>query len=777
MKQSTELCNIRKHKLWLTLILTMMLAGAVNAQQRTLQQEEPDYDYPAVKVSLGEFEVLGVSEKDQLLGQKIREAIAAGFMTVQQIAYIDVTMPVQQASTLRSGQSKAPDYKTFRDREIQFYITGTVTIYQRELNIDVNIRDIENEESTPLSSGYKKTSQLYLVIDEITKRITTHIIEHALMGEVMNIGLLCFEPESGTTGNTEIAEFYASDLPRSIYYNFDSGMDKYVMPPEQFTAPCREHSDVAALLNETKTDLLISGTISPGTGRRFVVTPRIYVRGLDHGIDLFPIEGERNEYDQFELKLAMEIGSFIDGIVDDNGEFITGPFNTPNPTVDDYWDQGEILFDNQNYFLAEFFFKKVVELDPTDYSAQYNIGYAREVSRNYEGALSAYDKALAINPDYQLAKVGKAYVLTAQGKYRDALEQYQSIQEAAPEYSYIHYYLGRSYYYLNEFENALKELNYSAENEDPYYDTYYLLGRIYYENEEFDKSLQAFKKGLELVELSDPKPDDSNLRWYIADIYQDRGVELYTAGNYENAYQNFILAKSYKEDEYLFNYLRFTLNRMLDLESADAVILEGVRKGLYREDEVHYNQATDLRFLYFSDTAPNSEKYLIAAISNLKKHLQAVPNDWQAAYMIGNSYSTLGNTSESLKYLEKAYQGNPVDNTTILDLAEILIIEGQADRVHSTLGNLVIHGDGSGDEKSTELLSSYLKIVADKILRNPTSEDEKKLNESLTRGDKVYNWSYNTFRNWITEKARVRRKVRSEILALTDLMESHTQSN
>jgi tetratricopeptide (TPR) repeat protein len=71
---------------------------------------------------------------------------------------------------------------------------------------------------------------------------------------------------------------------------------------------------------------------------------------------------------------------------------------------ENYIELGKFYFMNNKFDEAIAEFKKVLELNPSNAEAFYNIGLIKEVSNLSNEAKDMYSKALAINPDYKIAR-------------------------------------------------------------------------------------------------------------------------------------------------------------------------------------------------------------------------------------------------------------------------------------------------------------------------------------------------------------------------------------
>jgi tetratricopeptide (TPR) repeat protein len=70
----------------------------------------------------------------------------------------------------------------------------------------------------------------------------------------------------------------------------------------------------------------------------------------------------------------------------------------------DYVELGKFYFLNNKYDEAVSEFKKVLEINPGNAEAYYNIGLIKESSNQMGEAREMYSKALAVKPDYKIVR-------------------------------------------------------------------------------------------------------------------------------------------------------------------------------------------------------------------------------------------------------------------------------------------------------------------------------------------------------------------------------------
>ncbi|MDR0820433.1 MAG: tetratricopeptide repeat protein [Endomicrobium sp.] len=66
---------------------------------------------------------------------------------------------------------------------------------------------------------------------------------------------------------------------------------------------------------------------------------------------------------------------------------------------------GKFYFLNNKYDEAVSEFKKVLEINPGNAEAYYNIGLIKESSNQMDEAREMYSKALTVKPDYKIVRV------------------------------------------------------------------------------------------------------------------------------------------------------------------------------------------------------------------------------------------------------------------------------------------------------------------------------------------------------------------------------------
>lgn len=128
----------------------------------------------------------------------------------------------------------------------------------------------------------------------------------------------------------------------------------------------------------------------------------------------------------------------------------------------------------------------------------YSSGIEEMNSRNYAGAIEAFDKAITLEPDYFEAWDGKADALNREGKYQEALGVSDQVLKINPHDAkgwinrgYILYNLGRYEEELTAYEKAIEI---DPQNTDAWFNRGYALAAMH----RYDEAIRAFDRVAEL---------------------------------------------------------------------------------------------------------------------------------------------------------------------------------------------------------------------------------------------------------------------------------------
>ena len=88
------------------------------------------------------------------------------------------------------------------------------------------------------------------------------------------------------------------------------------------------------------------------------------------------------------------------------------------------------------YEKAKDMFKKIIEIDPTNYRAHYNLGIANFNLDEIEKAKECYEEAVRIKPDYKHCLYNIGLIYEREGNLQEALRYYEKALEIDPKFLY-----------------------------------------------------------------------------------------------------------------------------------------------------------------------------------------------------------------------------------------------------------------------------------------------------------------------------------------------------
>lgn len=135
----------------------------------------------------------------------------------------------------------------------------------------------------------------------------------------------------------------------------------------------------------------------------------------------------------------------------EDGEFeealkILEKLNEENPTskevkrnlIDTLFAYGGYLNDvyTLKYEKAKEIFERIINIEPDNYRAHYNLGIAFFNLENLKNAETSFKKALEIKPDYQYCFYNLGLVFEENSQFEEALESYEKALEINPKFIY-----------------------------------------------------------------------------------------------------------------------------------------------------------------------------------------------------------------------------------------------------------------------------------------------------------------------------------------------------
>lgn len=155
---------------------------------------------------------------------------------------------------------------------------------------------------------------------------------------------------------------------------------------------------------------------------------------------------------------------------------------------------------NKKYDEATTLFRQIVETDPADFPAWYELGTVYFIQKNYGEAEKAYTQAIAKHPDYGVALLSLGRLRIAQKNYDGAIEALLQAVKALPDSAQANFFLGEAYLQNRKGSLAVGYLN-QALKLDPVgmADAHLRLGALYNAAGMKDKAASEYEEYLKVV--------------------------------------------------------------------------------------------------------------------------------------------------------------------------------------------------------------------------------------------------------------------------------------
>ncbi|MCD6459728.1 tetratricopeptide repeat protein [bacterium] len=161
---------------------------------------------------------------------------------------------------------------------------------------------------------------------------------------------------------------------------------------------------------------------------------------------------------------------------------------------------------NKDYQSALKSFKRVVEIDPDDGRAFFNIGMCEIVFENYEQALSDFNNAEKKGFTCIELNLNRAAAYKKTGKTKEAIEEYKNILSEQPLYAPAHYNMAvlledkviKTGEYDKYASDAIYHYKRALELDKSFYESSFNISRVYYAMGDISMSIKWLKRCIEL---------------------------------------------------------------------------------------------------------------------------------------------------------------------------------------------------------------------------------------------------------------------------------------
>ncbi len=266
----------------------------------------------------------------------------------------------------------------------------------------------------------------------------------------------------------------------------------------------------------------------------------------------------------------------------------------------------------KKYFESVEFHEKLINENPYNYMAWFNVGQIYSILSEYEKAIDYIEYSFIIEPNFEDGYLQYSELCNQVGKYKNAVKIYEEYLEKFEADSELYTNLANSYVNLGILKKA-KKYTYKSIETDPYNDeAYFLLGEIFKKQEKWQNALNAYHKAAEF------------------DEYREEYLEALA--------ETYFKLKEYDKSEYYFDEL---------------VSMDTPEEGYY------------IKYIY---SLVGIEKYSKAL--QIVKKSEDIVYSTQIKYLVAVIYFKMNNRKEGLYHLDSALNDDGGANHKIFfDLA------------------------------------------------------------------------------------------------------------
>ncbi len=220
-------------------------------------------------------------------------------------------------------------------------------------------------------------------------------------------------------------------------------------------------------------------------------------------------------------------------------------------------------------------YKKALELNPRDDITISFLGEIYYQINEYEKAGKYFEEAMSINSNNDLHQYWMGMIFSAQAQWDNATSYFKKAIELNPQNDYSLYEL--SFVYFNKgllresVELLLKAVN--VRPTDPLY--YDKLSLIY-------SRLKKWNEAEKYAKLADEKArainqNDDSYRRSLALVYNEKGLQHFHYGQYQEAIEEYRKALNIKEDATYYWNIYMTYKKLNDLKEAKKFLVKAIQ--------------------------------------------------------------------------------------------------------------------------------------------------------------------------------------------------------
>jgi tetratricopeptide (TPR) repeat protein len=169
-----------------------------------------------------------------------------------------------------------------------------------------------------------------------------------------------------------------------------------------------------------------------------------------------------------------------------------------NLSAADWFDRGYAFIQSKNYMGALEAYNKAIELNPKEAMTYYNRGTTYAVLENYQQAINDYNNAIKLNPKFVSAYINRGNAYDALRNYQQAIRDFDKAIELYPQDAAAYHNRGFAYYHLGNEQQAIRDFNKAIELDPQNAVDYYNRGGAYGYLGNIQQAMKDFKLAAKL---------------------------------------------------------------------------------------------------------------------------------------------------------------------------------------------------------------------------------------------------------------------------------------
>jgi len=372
--------------------------------------------------------------------------------------------------------------------------------------------------------------------------------------------------------------------------------------------------------------------------------------------------------------------------------------------------------------------KRVIELNPNDAKAHYNLGIAYSMKGLVDQAMVEHKRAVELEPNHMDAHLRLGGLYALKRRFDQAILEYRLVLELNPDHARAHSGLGMAYARKGWIDQAITELRRAIELDPSDADTCIVLVKLYESRGLIDQAIAEYKRAIEL------KRDFAPFHHMLGDAYIRKGLVDEAIVEYKRAAElNFSIAHhalglAYDRkglvDQAVAEYKR-VIEMLPDFSSPHYRLgLIYAQKGLIDEAITEYKLAIELEQAYtpkdvglFRLTAVLGDE----AITERKQLSLSIIH-----YSLGQVYERKGWTDKAVTEYKRAMELNPNDAKVHFQLRELhykKFLGKPSDEIQHDITGTILHIDEKRDRDFSTIITSGMSSMVQTLPKTLSEKD------------------------------------------------------